>query len=168
MRRISLMPARDAVQKRSYEFFVSEFFVSVVLFSCLALRSDAPAARHSPMDNVHIEVNLYSGRENPGWDLGPADASEFRTRLAALPQLAEPGASVPDQLGYRGLHIVQVTGGTKLQFDVASGMVIVGAADPSNRRILRDPDRSLERWLLLTGKQHLDADLLRYLLGLIS
>src|SRR2546423_997363 len=74
-------------------------------FPLLILGGCAFAARHGPMTTVHVEVDIYSGRENPGWDLGEAEAADFQTRLAALSPDMAGVPSLPDGLGYRGLHV---------------------------------------------------------------
>jgi hypothetical protein len=117
------------------------------------------------MTTVHVEVDIYSGRENPGWDLREAEAAEFRTRLGLLSPDIAGVRSVPDGLGYRGLHVAVKSGGAAQQLVIVGGVVIIGAATDADRRTLRDPDRALEKWLLRTGKEHLGAELLHYLLG---
>ena len=117
------------------------------------------------MTNVQVEVDLYSGRENPRWDLGEAETALFRTRLADLLPAGAGVSSVPDGLGYRGLHVAIRTDGATRHLRIAAGVVIVESATGAERRSLRDPGRGLEKWLLRTGKEHLGAELLRYLLG---
>jgi hypothetical protein len=124
------------------------------------------AARHVTMTTVHVEVDIYSGRENPGWDLGEAEATDFLTRLALLSPDIAGLPSVPDGLGYRGLHVVVHSGGSPQRLAIAGGIVIVEADIAADRRRLRDPDRTLERWLLGTGKEYLGTDLLHDLLTL--
>jgi hypothetical protein len=117
------------------------------------------------MTTVHVEIDLYSGRENPGWDLGEAQAADFRTRLAVLSPNVPGVTSIPDGLGYRGLHVGVNSGGVTQRLVIAAGAVIVEAAAAADRRNLRDPHRALEKWLLRTGKEHLGAALLHDLLG---
>ena len=117
------------------------------------------------MTTVHVEIDLYSGRENPGWDLREADVPHFRTRLAALSPDSFGVPSVPDGLGYRGLHVTVNCDGATQRLVISAGIVIIEAATAADRRSLRDPDRALEKWLLRTGKEHVGAELLHYLLG---
>lgn len=117
------------------------------------------------MNTVHVEMDLYSGRENPGWNLGEAEAAHFRTRLAVLSPDMAGAPSVPDGLGYRGLHVAVDSDGARQRLVIGAGVVIVEASSAADRRRLRDPDRALEKWLIRTGREHLRADLLHYLLG---
>lgn len=117
------------------------------------------------MTTVHVEVDLYSGRENPSWDLRESEAEELRTRLATLSPDTDGPRPAPDGLGYRGLHVTVDSGDARQRIALAAGVVTIETDPPSERRVLRDPDRALEKWLLRTGKEHLGADLLQYLLG---
>jgi hypothetical protein len=117
------------------------------------------------MTTVHVEIDLYSGRENPGWDLREEEIVHFRTRLAGMSPDISGGPSVPDGLGYRGLHVAVNSDGARQRLVIAAGVVIIEAATAADRRSLRDPDRALEKWLLRTGKEHLGTELLHYLVG---
>jgi hypothetical protein len=120
-------------------------------------------ADHKTMTNVHVEVDLYSGRENPSWDLREAEAQELRTRLATLSPDTEGRRPAPDGLGYRGIHVTVDSGEAGQRIAVAAGVVTIETA--SEHRVLRDHDRALEKWLLSTGKEQLGTALLQYLLG---
>ena len=115
------------------------------------------------MTTVHVEVDLYSGRENPSWDLRETEAEEFRTRLATLSLDTDGRPAGHEGLGYRGLRITVDSSEGMQRIAVAAGVLTIETA--SEHLVMRDQDRALERWLLRTGKEHLGADLLQYLLG---
>ena len=93
-----------------------------------------------------IEVLVYSGRVNPRVELDSATEVELEQRLSKLEPLGR--AFVPgDGLGYRGLHIALSSGSALRGVDVGDGSVQILKRDGSSRHV-KDPDRSLERWLL--------------------
>jgi hypothetical protein len=123
------------------------------------------------MTTVHVEVDLYSGRPNPAWDLSAADAERFVERLSALtPMRPEPGGAPAffEGLGYRGLKANLHSEGDFKQIVIADGIVGVQTIATAGRQLWKDSNRELEKWLLGTGKPYLDADLFTYLLHQVS
>lgn len=111
---------------------------------------------------MRVECDVYSGRPNPSWELSAGQAAEFLRKLRALPQGERDGALF-DGLGYRGLI---VTGDELKQVGddeatLSNGFVVERQGSVS--RGLIDEGRALERWLLQTGKEKLEADLYEYL-----
>ena len=117
------------------------------------------------MATVHIEVDVYSGRPNPTWELTHADAERFRALVAALPRRSGSGPASSEGLGYRGLRVTVTADGAIERFSIAKGVVTVESAAVADQPTLRDPDRALEKWLLRTGRDQLGADLLEHLLA---
>lgn len=109
---------------------------------------------------MQVELDVFSGRPNPHWNLTPQEANEFVSLLQALPQTQVQG-SIKEGLGYRGL-IVTDPGQTIAGYDqiVISNGVVVARRD-SQLRQFPDKDRHLERWLFQTGRGRLDLDLYR-------
>jgi len=102
-----------------------------------------------------VEFDIFSGMPNPTWSLTDAEADSFVRRLAALPPSSP--SELSGNLGYRGF-IVQCTQRAKTQLiRIQKGTVQIseGATDV----YASDKDRKLERWLLNTGKPHLDDEL---------
>jgi len=92
--------------------------------------------------SVEVEVDLYSGRPNPRFNLPVA--AEFERRLTGLPPATAGTDQVRDGLGYRGLRI---TGASIGEVFVSGGVVEI--RDPIGGVTRRtDPGRSLERWLV--------------------
>jgi hypothetical protein len=113
-------------------------------------------------DPVIVELDAMSGQPNPRWSLDPAERAELARRWARAPQLVG-AASVDEPLGYRGLVL---RGGGDLEplgvvFDGVLRLAAPGAARA-------DPGRALERWLLATAGDRVDAALLRYVGQLVS
>jgi len=102
-----------------------------------------------------VEFDIFSGMPNPTWILTDAEADSFEKRLAAL----GPSASSEPlgNLGYRGF-IVQCTQAANLRLiRVQKGIVKISEGETDV--YASDTDRELERWLLNTGKLHLDDEL---------
>ena len=91
-------------------------------------------------EGLSVELDVFSGRPNPRWRLTAAEADEFSALLAQL----EPGPAPRDDpgLGYRGLLVYAAAGDAPTS--VGNGVV----RDGRTGRVLADPDRRLERWLL--------------------
>lgn len=107
----------------------------------------------SSAQSVRVELDVFSGRPNPTWSLSPEQADELMHRLHDLPSANPAAENLPGGLGYRGLVIFGVDGpGTPLR--IVSGIVI------SDRKYRLDPGRSLEQWLLVTGRGHVEPQLL--------
>jgi hypothetical protein len=123
------------------------------------------AAPRKPMTTVDVEIDLYSGRENPAWKLGGVDAARLLTLVAELPRNSGIIPAMPERLGYRGLRLAVTSAGATERFVIAYGNVTIESAKATQWRNFRDPNRALEKWLLRTGKQQLGEDLIEYLLA---
>lgn len=111
---------------------------------------------------MQVEVDVYSGRPNPRWDLSPQQAEEFLKMVRSLPK-GERDTALDEGLGYRGLNVT----GDKLKQEgydkLVIGKGIVVAQEGSESQQFTDKDRALERWLLQTGKGQLEDELYEYL-----
>jgi len=106
---------------------------------------------------MQVELDVFSGRPNPTWNLSEREATEFQNRLAALPP-APPAERMPG-LGYRGL-VVRNAGGQVAGMDsIAVGDGIASSHSHARAHYFRDEGRELEKWLLSTGESHLDPAL---------
>ena len=114
------------------------------------LRSQLVQAQMTP---VTVEIDIFSGMPNPEWTLSEPDAAVFLDKLSGLQRLeARPRSS---KLGYRGMAVRTGTGGGMY---VQRGVIErnVGATTT----FLLDPERSLERWLIGTGRKFLSPAVL--------
>jgi hypothetical protein len=102
---------------------------------------------------VIVELDIFSGMPNPTWALSPSAGSAFLARLAALPPAAE--YSFPGNLGYRGF-VVEIAPGSTARLQ--NGVVRRSVGDSVN--YLADPGRSLERFLLDSGRSVLSPEVL--------
>ncbi|MGW2374124.1 hypothetical protein [Kitasatospora sp. NPDC001683] len=102
---------------------------------------------------MDVEVDLYSGRPNPRFPLRPAAVDELGRRIAALTP-ATGGERPYDGLGYRGMRVLTGPAETVAELVVSGELVTLRTPDGSLRH-LRDPGRTLERWLLDQGAEDL-------------
>jgi hypothetical protein len=110
-----------------------------------------------------VEVDLYSGRENPRYTLGPRTVQELARRLEVLPAVSG-AVSAREGLGYRGLHLIAVASETPAaDIRVSNGVVILRDERSGAERRLGDPRRELERWLIDVGADELGPDLMAVL-----
>ena len=95
------------------------------------------------MASTRVELDLFSGRANPSWQLSPDEAAELVRRLANLSVAGN--AAAQDVLGYRGLLISGLGKRPVRSVRVRDGMVSVEAS--GDVRHYRDTE-NIERWLL--------------------
>ena len=110
---------------------------------------------------MQVEIDVYSGRPGPVWELDADQAVELAARLRTLP--AADDGELPDGLGYRGLRLKPQPGGTAApaaaeSIEIGAGRVHLTRADGTTRQ-LADPGRALERWLIDTARGHIDEAL---------
>ncbi|HYQ90650.1 MAG TPA: hypothetical protein VES89_00895 [Candidatus Competibacteraceae bacterium] len=95
-----------------------------------------------------VEVDIFSGRPNPVWTLSDVEAATLVEKLSALPPA--PAKILSNPLGYRGLIVQMIQGSQDYTIQIQQGGVRVMHAGASS--YFEDRDRSLELWLVSTGK----------------
>ncbi len=86
-----------------------------------------------------VELDAFSGRPNPRWELTASEAAEVTRLISGLSLAPEAPAREPPGLGYRGFMLKGPAGE---DYRVLRGIV------RTRDRILADPTRSLERYLI--------------------
>lgn len=126
------------------------------LVAALAACQPRPAVQAAaPGPQARVELDVFSGRPNPAWDLNASQVAQFAGLLAALPEA--PAAAPPGQLGYRGFIVQLSDPATTVQVYDATVWVTAGA-ETAHRA---DQGRALERWLLATAdRSQVDAEVL--------
>ncbi|MCL3859469.1 hypothetical protein [Actinotalea sp. K2] len=108
-----------------------------------------------------VEVDVFSGRENPRWTMTDPEIDEL---VEAIQRLGEPSAgALPDDagLGFRGflVHDVVLTDAAgPVELTVVDGAVIRTSGEPET---WSDPGSSVHSLLLDDARDHLDAAGLR-------
>ena len=111
---------------------------------------------------MRVTLDVFSGRENPFWDLSPEKESELFARLASL-KVSPSGRRPPDVLGYRGFIVTALTGDLCEYEEIRVFPKRVIALRGGRTLYFSDPDRTLERWLLASSRDYIEADLLKEL-----
>jgi hypothetical protein len=110
---------------------------------------------------ILIELDAYSGRPNPRWELTLQQSTDLVTLLRTLS--AEPGAQKESEgLGYRGFLVELPNGafGAFKQLRVYRGKVFATGANRSE--VFNDPKRLIESRLLATGRSHVEEGAMEY------
>jgi hypothetical protein len=90
---------------------------------------------------VRIEIDIFSGRLNPKWELDVKDAEEIVAllRLQRQPSKQNPE---PQAMGFRGFIVDVSVGGTAQRIRVKGHLV------GQDRQVTLDPDRTIEKFIL--------------------
>lgn len=107
---------------------------------------------------MQVEVDMFSGRPNPHWELTVQESQEFTQRFQSLSTDKGEG-TVNEGLGYRGLIVRE--SGEEVEGDreivISNGLVV--ARGNGKFQLFTDKNRSLEKWLIQTGKGRLEDEL---------
>jgi hypothetical protein len=125
------------------------------------------AQGQGPLPTLLVELDAFSGRPNPQWELSGPLAAEFAARLRALPP-APDARFDHDGLGYRGF-VVRATDGSLNGFDevrLYRGAAFARAG--GSAKTFSDTDRTLERRLLETARGRVPDTVLEYVEGEIK
>lgn len=111
---------------------------------------------------MQVELDVFSGRPNPVWELSVQESREFIHRFQALPPQENVdinNVSIAEGLGYRGMIITRLEHplAEYNEVFVSNGIVVANYNDRSKQWI--DKNREFEKWLLQTGRESLDEAL---------
>lgn len=99
-------------------------------------------------------IALYSGREDPRWDLNELDLAQLDALLEGLSAIDCP--PMPDQLGYRGV-VVGLGMADESRMTAYGGTLWFGYAGANPQATcLADTGRAVERFLLGSAQPYLD------------
>jgi hypothetical protein len=99
---------------------------------------------------TRAELQIFSGRPQPTWELTPTEAAELGARLRRLRAGTRPPAS--PALGYRGIDVVSLGGDGLLPPRVHAFGGVVTTTSSGDRTFLADGG-DVERWLLGLARQ---------------
>jgi len=106
---------------------------------------------------ISIEMDVFSGRPNPSWELSPSESGELLKELSPLPEADKNKVEFFDGLGYRGF-IISVQDADKATglsdiYRVYKGFILV------KDKVFSDKN-SLEKKLMDQGRNKGFADLI--------
>ena len=96
---------------------------------------------------IEVELDIFSGRENPSWSLAGEPAQTLRQKLAELSP--GPVSSEPGHLGYRGFVLNVPEGRWRIWNGTAT---LFPAPHPAGARGYQD-DQQVEEWLISVAEQ---------------
>lgn len=127
---------------------IAFLFVALLMIGCGAPRQPLSA---------RVTLDIFSGRADaPTWSLSAAQTRSLTKMLSGL-QSVEGMQLQPGGLGYRGFWVDWVGPGANERVRAYAGLVERASLQATH--IYADPQRSVERWLLATGRGTLDAQL---------
>jgi hypothetical protein len=138
-------------------------FVATIVASPGALAQSASPSPGSPAatfdvfaesPTTTVSLGLYSGLPDPSWALSDEEAAALSALLESLPRV--DGSAPSGGLGYHGFTIERLTPEGMPRLLVAFDGTV---SDPASSHLsyLDDPDRSIERFLLESGRDQLSA-----------
>ena len=119
----------------------------------------------TPAATSHIELDIFSGRPNPTWDLSAADTATLTGIIGSLPPSSP--VDLPTPLGYRGF-LVSVSEPELRPVVTMRAYQGVVEYQGYETRYYADPDKQVERWLLATARPQIDTQLYDSLLAEIG
>jgi len=124
---------------------VTAWFLAFFMLAC-SLDSKTQTTRNSTLNNVKsasVTLQIYSGRENPKWNLTDKQANELLVFNGGL--------------GYSGFRVTWDENGAEPKREIFAYRGQILYRNDNSKKYLTDPERSLEKFLLKTGDSTLDA-----------
>lgn len=132
-----------------------------LLITCAAGPSAPAAPQDAAMTNqsgkrAEVTLDIYSGRENPSWELSGEQLGALVSALDGLP--ATERADFFDGLGYRGFTAVikDAAAGKTERVKACKGLILYTSGGAE--KFLKDKDRRVEKLLLESAGRHLKAE----------
>jgi hypothetical protein len=99
---------------------------------------------------MRVEIDIFSGRPNPGWNLSPDHVEELLARL--YKQELPHGDRPPSRLGFRGFIVYRLSSQNEWQAWLRVGGGVVNAQTDAGPRTYQDTG-GIEDWLLELAEQ---------------
>jgi hypothetical protein len=111
---------------------------------------------------MRVELDVFSGRPNPTWELSKEQVHELITTTLSL----HPSKETPHErdLGYRGLILRTEKYYLDLpqRIDIFKGIIVIEYNDGTSK-VLEDTGRVIEYWLLKTGQHRIEPCLFKHI-----
>jgi hypothetical protein len=142
---------------------------SLILILCFGVNYNSRAAESSSLI-MEVEIDAFSGRPNPVFNLQTAEVTElnqFLWKAKGEEAIKDTKADIiPSILGYRGLHVRERDKNKAVISEIQIfGKDILIRGSRGEYRRLKMPDDSLEKYLvdLALAKGAIDKDIHQYL-----
>lgn len=97
----------------------------LIIAGCISCFSD----KANQSMKVSVQMDVFSGRPNPSWELSPSESGELLKQLSLLPEVDTNAAVFNDNLGYRGfvisVHGTDTAEATSSEYRVYKGFVLM-------------------------------------------
>jgi len=139
------------------------FLLVPLLITCTFSRHEPTVPEKAAMTNgegkkAKVALDIFSGRQNPSWQLSEEQIKKLFSTLDALPT-SEP-VEFFDGLGYRGFQVSLTEAASSKEagsIKAYKGAVLYRAGGID--KFFTDKDRRVENLLLESAGSHLEADL---------
>jgi hypothetical protein len=138
--------------------------IKVGCFACTMVFCGTPDGQAAQANAMQVELDAFSGRPNPVWELRGGSAEKILERLRKL-QPAPQSSSDEAGLGYRGF-VLRPNGGSLNGYDeirIIHGRVFARHAGRS--LVLSDNQGTLEQMLLESAKPYVSDAAMQYIRG---
>lgn len=107
---------------------------------------------------VLVKIDVFSGRQNPTWNLSPEECQHFISLFHTLSEFEHEHREV-EGLGYRGIRVFElpIEVGDYDEVNVSGGVVFTRKGIELHYFV--DNGREIEIWLLQTGQGIIDDSL---------
>jgi hypothetical protein len=139
------------------------FLLVPLLITCAVSRSEPAAPGKAAMTNgagkkAKVTLDIFSGRENPSWQLSEEQINKLLSTLDALP--TSERVRFFDGLGYRGFLVSLTEAASSKEagsIKAYKGAVLYSAGGVE--KFFTDKERRVENLLLESGGSQLGADI---------
>jgi hypothetical protein len=109
------------------------------------------------MQKINVELDIFSGRPNPSWELTSAEISELTEYMAGLTPASK--SAIANDLGYRGFIITNPgkLGGLPVKTHVFNGVLDVNEKGSTN---YYNDVNDIESWLMERAREHGYGDII--------
>ena len=151
--RVSNASRRAALQP--WSMAVLAVLVAMLVCGCQLIRlvgsAESTPASIVPGPITNVSLGIYSGRPDPSWSLTEDESAELGRLVGALPSTV--GDPPHGGLGYHGF--VLTTSGGPADGTLVAYRGAIADLGSGPRTYLVDVDRTVERYLLKSGRSHL-------------
>jgi hypothetical protein len=78
---------------------------ATLLFLILAVCISCSSNKANKGMKISVQMDVFSGRPNPSWELSPSESGELLKQLSLLTEVDKNNAAFHDNLGYRGFIV---------------------------------------------------------------
>jgi hypothetical protein len=109
------------------------------------------------MQKINVELDIFSGRPNPSWELSSGEVSELLRYMAGLTPASK--SAIASDLGYRGFFISNPgkIEGLPVKIHIFNGVLAVNEKGSTN---YYNDVNDIENWLMERAKERGYGDII--------